>query len=175
MARVEEHVLLGERVLGVARRLDVEVGDARVLHGIVLRVRLVQVVVRVLAGVIAHAAAYGHARDLKGRRLFPIALSRSRLHVPRGDQGNRLVQPVYLAQTDRLRGRAVNRIRHLPAAAAATIRQFVRFSVHIICHYYGNLTYERHEPTSSRSVSHRDLFSEMSLRLLRDLRYRSVR
>lgn len=147
MARVEEDILLGERVLGVTRRLDVEVGDARVLHGIILRVRLVQVVVGILAGVIAHAAAYGDAGDLKGRRFLPIALipaDRSRLHVARADQGNLLlVQPVYLTQTDRLRGGAVNWVRYLPAAT--TIRQLVRFSVHIICHYYGNLTYERYD------------------------------
>lgn len=59
---VEEHVLLGEGVLGVAGRLKVEVGEAR----IVLGVGLVEVVIGILAGVVAGAGADGDAGDLKG-------------------------------------------------------------------------------------------------------------
>ena len=74
VARVEEHVVLGEGVLAVARRLDIR--QTRVaVHAVVLGMRLVEVVVRILAGVVAHATAYRHARDLEGRRLLRAALA----------------------------------------------------------------------------------------------------
>ena len=91
---IKENVLLGEGVLRVARRLEVDVGDARVLDGVVLGVRLVQVVVGILAGVIAHAATDGDAGDLEGRRLLP-ALVTGR-HVAGRAQANRLVQLLWL-------------------------------------------------------------------------------
>ena len=147
VARVEEHILLGESVLRVAGRLDV--GDARVLHRVVLRVRLVEVVVRVLAGVIAHTGANGDAGYLKGGRLLPALVATCGHHVARADQTNRLVQSLRFAQPDRLGGGTVHWVRYL----STTVGQLVRFSVHIICHYYRNLASVRHDLSVRRSLA----------------------
>ena len=148
VACVEEYVLLGEGVLGVAGRLDV--GDARVLHRVVLRVRLVEVVVRVLAGVIAHAGANGDAGYLERGRLLPALVATGcSHHVARTDQTNRLVQSLRFAQPDRLGGGTVHWVRYL----STTVGQLVRFSVHIICHYYRNLASGRHDLSVRRSLA----------------------
>lgn len=145
---VEEYILLGERVLRVAGRLDV--GDARVLHRVVFRVRLVEVVVRVLAGVIAHAGANGDAGYLKGGRLLPALVATRSHHTARADQTNRLVQSLRFAQPDRFGGGTVHWVRYL---STTTVGQLVRFSVHIICHYYRNLASGRHDLSVCRSLA----------------------
>lgn len=73
VARIEEDVVLREGVLGVARRFDI--GYPRMLDAVILGMGLVEIVVRVLASIVAHPTANRDAGYLEGRGLLGATLA----------------------------------------------------------------------------------------------------